>query len=99
MHPASHIDYIEELCAGGGGHIDMDTVAMAATYEAAVRSAGGSVALVDALLLGRGFDAASSACARPGTTPSRGVRWASASSATRGWRRGTPRPRSASSGC
>ena len=52
VHPASHIDYIEELCLGGGGHIDMDTVAMAATYEAAVRSAGGSVALVDALLGG-----------------------------------------------
>ena len=52
VHPASHIDYIEELCAGGGGHIDMDTVAMAATYEAAVRSAGGAVALVDALLSG-----------------------------------------------
>ena len=60
VHPASHIDYIEELCAGGGGHIDMDTVAMAATYEAAVRSAGGAVALVDALLSGEaatGFSA------------------------------------------
>jgi acetoin utilization deacetylase AcuC-like enzyme len=52
VHPASHIDYIEELCLGGGGHIDMDTVAMPATFEAAVRSAGGSVALVDALLSG-----------------------------------------------
>ncbi len=52
VHPASHIDYIDELCAGGGGHIDMDTVAMAATYEAAVRSAGGAVALVDSLLSG-----------------------------------------------
>jgi acetoin utilization deacetylase AcuC-like enzyme len=52
VHPASHIDFIEELSAKGGGHIDMDTVAMPATYEAAVRSAGGSVALVDALLGG-----------------------------------------------
>ena len=52
VHPASHIDYIEELCAAGGGHVDMDTVATAATYEAAVRAAGGAVALVDALLSG-----------------------------------------------
>ena len=60
VHPASHIDYIEELSASGGGHIDMDTVAMAATYEASVRSAGGAVALVDALLSGEaasGFSA------------------------------------------
>jgi acetoin utilization deacetylase AcuC-like enzyme len=60
VHPASHIDYIEELSAGGGGHIDMDTVAVAATYEAAVRSAGGAVALVDRLLSGEaacGFSA------------------------------------------
>ncbi len=52
VHPARHIDYIEELCADGGGHIDMDTVAVPATFEAAVRSAGGAVALVDALLSG-----------------------------------------------
>ena len=60
VHPASHVDYIEELCLGGGGHIDMDTVAMAATFEAAVRSAGGAVALVDTLLGGEaecGFSA------------------------------------------
>ena len=52
VHPASHIDYIEELSAAGGGHVDMDTVATAATHEAAVRAAGGAVALVDELLSG-----------------------------------------------
>ena len=60
VHPASHIDYIEELSDAGGGHIDMDTVAVAATYEAAVRAAGGAVALVDELLSGEaatGFSA------------------------------------------
>ena len=60
VHPASHIDAIEDLCARGGGHIDMDTVAVAATYEAAVRAAGGAVGLVDALLSGEaatGFSA------------------------------------------
>src|SRR5215217_8757656 len=27
VHPERHIRYIDELCARGGGHIDMDTVA------------------------------------------------------------------------
>src|SRR4051794_41629478 len=52
VHPESHIDLIEGLCAAGGGHIDMDTAAVAATYEAACRAAGGAVTLVDRLLAG-----------------------------------------------
>jgi acetoin utilization deacetylase AcuC-like enzyme len=52
VHPAAHIDSIEELSGSGGGPIDYDTVATAATYEAAVRAAGGAVALVDELLSG-----------------------------------------------
>src|SRR4051795_5233087 len=50
VHPASHVDSIEALCASGGGAIDADTYAVPATYEAALRAAGGAVALVDALL-------------------------------------------------
>jgi acetoin utilization deacetylase AcuC-like enzyme len=50
VHPASHIDFIADLSARGGGIIDLDTSAVAGTYEAALRSAGGAVALVDALL-------------------------------------------------
>ena len=60
VHPADHLDFIEDLCARGGGHIDMDTVAVPATFEAAVRAAGGAVALVDALMSGEaatGFSA------------------------------------------
>jgi acetoin utilization deacetylase AcuC-like enzyme len=60
VHPAEHIDFIAALCARGGGHIDMDTVAVRATYEAALRAAGGAVALVDALMSGEaatGFSA------------------------------------------
>jgi acetoin utilization deacetylase AcuC-like enzyme len=60
VHPASHVDFIEGLCAAGGGHIDMDTACVPETYEAAVRAAGGAVALVDALLSGEaptGFSA------------------------------------------
>ena len=52
VHTASYVDAIEQLCAGGGGAIDADTYAVPATYEAALRAAGGAVALVDALLDG-----------------------------------------------
>jgi acetoin utilization deacetylase AcuC-like enzyme len=52
VHPESHIAGIEALCAAGGGAIDADTFAVPATWEAALRAAGGAVALVDALLGG-----------------------------------------------
>jgi acetoin utilization deacetylase AcuC-like enzyme len=52
VHPAAHLDALEALCAGGGGFIDADTAAVPATWEAALRSAGGACALVDALLGG-----------------------------------------------
>jgi acetoin utilization deacetylase AcuC-like enzyme len=52
VHTAAHVDAIEALCARGGGFIDADTAAVPATWEAAVRAAGGAVALVDALLGG-----------------------------------------------
>jgi acetoin utilization deacetylase AcuC-like enzyme len=50
VHPAAHVAMIEQLSAQGGGAIDYDTSAVAGTYEAALRAAGGAVALVDALL-------------------------------------------------
>jgi acetoin utilization deacetylase AcuC-like enzyme len=50
VHPLRHVDMIAELSARGGGAIDLDTSAVAGTYEAALRAAGGAVALVDALL-------------------------------------------------
>ena len=60
VHPARHVSRIEELSARGGGRVDMDTIAVGATYAAALRAAGGGVALVDALLGGEaaaGFSA------------------------------------------
>src|SRR5918996_961499 len=51
VHPLAHVDFIADLSARGGGAIDMDTTAVAGTYEAALRAAGGAVALVDALLV------------------------------------------------
>jgi len=50
VHAPSHVDFVAELSARGGGAIDMDTSVVAGTYEAALRAAGGAVALVDALL-------------------------------------------------
>ena len=52
VHTADHVDAIERLCSRGGGFIDADTAAVAGTWEAAVRAAGGAAALVDALLGG-----------------------------------------------
>ena len=60
VHPERHVDFIENLCAAGGGHIDLDTACVAETWPAALRAAGGAVALADALLSGRaptGFSA------------------------------------------
>jgi acetoin utilization deacetylase AcuC-like enzyme len=50
VHPEPHVASIEALCAAGGGRIDADTIAVPGTWEAALRAAGGAVALVDALL-------------------------------------------------
>ena len=52
VHPERHIRFIDELSARGGGRVDMDTIAVEATYAAALRAAGGGVALVDALMTG-----------------------------------------------
>jgi acetoin utilization deacetylase AcuC-like enzyme len=50
VHRLTHVDAIAALSERGGGAIDLDTSAVAGTYEAALRAAGGAVALVDALL-------------------------------------------------
>jgi acetoin utilization deacetylase AcuC-like enzyme len=52
VHPEAHVAFIEQLCAGGGGAIDYDTLAVEGTFDAALRSCGGAVELVDALLAG-----------------------------------------------
>jgi acetoin utilization deacetylase AcuC-like enzyme len=44
------IDGVHELCAAGGGAIDADTIVSPGSWEAALHSAGGAVAVVDALL-------------------------------------------------
>jgi len=52
VHPRQHVEGIRQLCRSGGGAIDVDTYAGAASYEAALRSAGGACAMARALLAG-----------------------------------------------
>ena len=99
VHPAAHVDGIEALSAAGGGAIDMDTTVAPGTFEAALRAAGGAVALVDSLLAGGRAVRLLGAAAARGTTPRPRARWASASSTTSPWPRRTRGPRTASSGC
>jgi acetoin utilization deacetylase AcuC-like enzyme len=52
VHTPEHVAFIEAFCAAGGGHIDMDTACIEATWPAALHAAGGAVALADVLLSG-----------------------------------------------
>ena len=53
VHPAAHIDAIEQLCRNGGGAIDADTAVGPHSHLAAIHSAGGACAMVDALFTGQ----------------------------------------------
>jgi acetoin utilization deacetylase AcuC-like enzyme len=50
VHTPRLIDGLQALAAAGGGMIDADTVVSEGSWEAALHSAGGAAALVDALL-------------------------------------------------
>jgi acetoin utilization deacetylase AcuC-like enzyme len=52
VHTAAHFARIERLAGAGGGALDIDTLVSPGSFEAALRAAGGAVALVDALLDG-----------------------------------------------
>jgi acetoin utilization deacetylase AcuC-like enzyme len=49
VHDASYIEHIRLLCDAGGGMLDYDTVVSPASYEAALRAAGGVMALIEDL--------------------------------------------------
>ena len=55
VHTAAHLDLIEELSERGGGPIDLDTVASAGSWNAALHAAGGAVAAAERLLSVGGF--------------------------------------------
>ena len=52
VHPESHVESVREHCAGGRP-FDLDTPTSQGSWEAALRSAGGACALVEALLAGK----------------------------------------------
>jgi acetoin utilization deacetylase AcuC-like enzyme len=52
VHAASHIDAVRSVSEAGGGAFDLDTVASAGSYEAALHAAGGACAMAAALLAG-----------------------------------------------
>jgi acetoin utilization deacetylase AcuC-like enzyme len=50
VHPPEYVERIAQVSTGGGGMLDMDTVASAGSFEAALHAAGGAVSAVTALL-------------------------------------------------
>jgi acetoin utilization deacetylase AcuC-like enzyme len=50
VHTPAHVSRIERRSAAGGGALDLDTVVSRGSFEAALRAAGGAVALAEALL-------------------------------------------------
>jgi acetoin utilization deacetylase AcuC-like enzyme len=59
-HTADHYDRLEAFCAAGGGMIDMDTIAVEASFGAALHAAGGAREAAERLLAG---DARAAFCA------------------------------------
>jgi acetoin utilization deacetylase AcuC-like enzyme len=66
VHPSRYVDMLAEVCAAGGGALDVDTIVSPRSYEAALHAAGGAVAAVDALLGGDGPRVAASLHRPPG---------------------------------
>ncbi len=52
VHPESYVGSIEQVCASGGGYLDLDTVVSRDSFEAALHAAGGAVRMVELLLDG-----------------------------------------------
>jgi acetoin utilization deacetylase AcuC-like enzyme len=65
VHPAPFLEQLAEFTQAGGGHIDPDTVAVPASYLAALLAAGSGLAAVDHLDAGEG-DVAFCAVRPPG---------------------------------
>jgi acetoin utilization deacetylase AcuC-like enzyme len=55
VHSPIHVDSIQELSERGGGPIDLDTVASAGSWEAALHAAGGAAHAAERLLSDGGF--------------------------------------------
>jgi acetoin utilization deacetylase AcuC-like enzyme len=64
-HDAGYVETLREFCRTGGGHLDEDTVAVPASYEAALRGAGAGLEAISRLRAGEA-DAAFLAVRPPG---------------------------------
>jgi acetoin utilization deacetylase AcuC-like enzyme len=49
VHTAGYLDQLERFCAAGGGHLDPDTAANTASWDAALLAAGSGLEAADAL--------------------------------------------------
>ena len=54
VHGGQYIEQVRALAAAGGGHLDPDTVVSPASYDVALRAAGGSVAAVQEAVAAQG---------------------------------------------
>jgi acetoin utilization deacetylase AcuC-like enzyme len=54
VHTPAYLDHLERFCAAGGGRLDGDTGASAASWQAALLAAGSGLEAVDALERGDG---------------------------------------------
>ena len=74
VHPARYLDAVERFCRAGGGDLDPDTVAVEASWDAAVLAAGAGIDAVERLDAGEGT-AAFLAVRPPGhhATPTRSM--------------------------
>jgi len=53
VHTPAHIERVQHVAEGGGGHLDPDTYVSPHSFEAAVMAAGGLVRLVEAVIAGQ----------------------------------------------
>ncbi len=65
VHPRTYLDALERFCRSGGGDIDGDTVAVEASWEAALHAAGAGLDVIERLERGEA-DAAFCAVRPPG---------------------------------
>ena len=65
VHDATYVEQVREFCLAGGGRLDPDTGASAASYEAALLAAGSGLEAIERLDRGQG-DAAFCAVRPPG---------------------------------
>ena len=66
VHDPAYLDVLEAFCARGGGDLDVDTYATAASWDVARQACGGLLAVVDAVMGGR-------AQTPSGTAPANGM--------------------------